>query len=200
MSLPRFSTIKCFSHFLLSISSCSLFLAFNSILNSSPSLAAEEIVIRYGLFEESLSVADLRKYAETQQVSDDLKSILGYLSSQQQQKLQKVLQMKIPLGVVALDKLVNSETGKIALNFVAPAIARRDNAGIQALRSAIILGAASSKGLGVISFLEAYPSQRLVVNLPTALDIVNKADFFSSFSGFLLTDDFGTTLLSPLEF
>lgn len=108
--------------------------------------------------------------------------------------------MKIPLGVVALDKLVNSETGKIALNFVAPAIARRDNAGIQALRSAIILGAASSKGLGVISFLEAYPSQRLVVNLPTALDIVNKADFFSSFSGFLLTDDFGTTLLSPLEF
>ncbi|RUR74480.1 hypothetical protein PCC6912_52550 [Chlorogloeopsis fritschii PCC 6912] len=163
-------------------------------------MAAEEIVIRYGLFEESLSVADLRKYAETQQVSDDLKSILGYLSSQQQQKLQKVLQMKIPLGVVALDKLVNSETGKIALNFVAPAIARRDNAGIQALRSAIILGAASSKGLGVISFLEAYPSQRLVVNLPTALDIVNKADFFSSFSGFLLTDDFGTTLLSPLEF
>ncbi|AFY49316.1 Alpha/beta hydrolase of unknown function (DUF1400) [Nostoc sp. PCC 7524] len=163
-----------FRHLLFCTSRFSIFLIFSSIFDSSFSLAAEQVVMRYGLFEQSITVANIRKYAQTQQVSSDLASFLGYLSPKQKQRLLEVLQIQIPLGTVAIDQLVNSETGEKALNFIAPAIARRDHAGIQALRSAIVLGAKAPKGLGIISLLEAYPSERIVINLPVALEILNK--------------------------
>lgn len=160
--------VSCTSNF-------SFFLAFISIFDSSCSLAAEKIVFRYGLFEQSVTVGDIRQYAETQHVSSDLASFLSYLSQKQQQRLLKALQTKIPLSIVAMDKLVNSETGERVLSFLAPAIARPDDSGIQALRSAMILGTKAPQGLGIISFLEAYPSDRIVVNLPIALEMLNKA-------------------------
>jgi hypothetical protein len=173
MFATQSSTISYLLYSLLGTCNCLIFLTFISIFGSSVSLAAEKIVFRYGLFERSVTIANIRKYAEMQQVSSDLASFLSYLSPKQQQRLLEVLQTKIPLSTVAMDKLVNSQTGEKALSFLAPAIARRDQAGIQALRSAIVLGAKAPKGLGIISFLEAYPSDRIVVNLPVALKILN---------------------------
>jgi len=175
MSILQTSIINYLFYLLVCTSNCSIFLIFISIFAASYSLAAEKIVFRYGLFEQSVTVADIRQYAETQQVSSDLASFLRYLSPKQQQRLQKGLQTKIPLSTVAIDKLVNSATGEKALSFLAPAIARRDNSGIQAIRSAIILGTQAPKGLGIISFLEAYPSDRIVVNVPVALEMLNMA-------------------------
>lgn len=166
-------------HLLLYITSSTTFLTLSSLFSSSVSLAAEKIVIRYGLFEESVKIANIRKYAETREVSSDLASFLNYLSPQQQQSLLEVLQIKIPLDIVAINKLVNSESGEKLMRFVNLAIARRDQAGIQALRSAIILGTKAPKGLGIISFLEAYPSESIVVNLPVALQMLNQAGWLN---------------------
>jgi hypothetical protein len=169
-SIINYSRYLFFSTF-----NCSIFLTFISIFGSSFSLAAEKIVFRYGLFEQSVTIANIRKYAEKQQVSADVAAFLSYLSPKQQQRLLKGLQTTIPLGSVAMDKLVNSETGERVLSFLAPAIARPDDSGIQALRSAMILGTKAPQGLGIISFLEAYPSDRIVVNLPIALEMLNEA-------------------------
>ncbi|MHC5830106.1 MAG: alpha/beta hydrolase, partial [Nostoc sp.] len=118
------------------------------------SLAAEKIVVRYGLFEQSLPVADIRNYAETQKVSSDLQSFLGYLSPKEKQKFQDTLQVKMSLDIAALDKLINTGTGKQILYFTSQAtvfptrsaIARPDQGSIQALRAAIILAAKSPEG------------------------------------------------------
>ncbi|MBD2344973.1 alpha/beta hydrolase [Anabaena subtropica] len=179
MPTLKYSIINYLCHLLFYINSFPIVLSFSGIFGSSFSLAAETIVIRYGLFEQSVAVDDIRKYEETQQVSADLASLLDYLSPKQQQKLLEVLQIKIPLDIVAMNKLVTSETGEKFLNFVALAIARSDNAGIQALRSAILLGAKAPKGLGIISFLEAYPSERIVVNLPVALEMLEKSGWLN---------------------
>lgn len=179
MSSLQSSINNYLSHLLVCTFTCSIFLAFSSIFTASFSLAAEKIVIRYGLFEQSVNIASIRQYAETQEVASDLASFLKYLSPQRQQKFLELLQTKIPLSTVAVDKLVNSEVGKKGLNFVVPVIARRDYAGIQAIRSAIVLGTKAPQGLGVISFLEAYPSQRIVINLPIALEMLNKAGWLN---------------------
>lgn len=174
MSTLQSLVINYLRYLLLCTSNCAVFITFTSVFGASVSLAAEKVIFRYGLFEQSVTIVSIRNYVEMQRVDADLASFLSYLNSKQQQRLLRGLQAKIPLGFVAVDKLVNSETGEKALNFLSPAIARRDHAGILALRSAIVLGAKSPKGLGIISFLEAYPSERIVIDLPIALEMLNK--------------------------
>jgi lysophospholipase L1-like esterase len=172
--------MKYFYRLLISLSGCLIFLLLHSGLGLLPSLAAEKITVRYGLFEQSIPVADIRNYDETQKVSSDLQSFLDYLSAKEKQKFQDALQVKMSLDIVALDKLINSGMGKQILSFASQAIARRDQASTQALRSAIILGARSPEGLGITSFLEAYPSNQLVVDVSKISRLVGMANSSSS--------------------
>ena len=167
--------VKYLSRLLLCLSSCVVFVA----IDSSPSSAAQQIVLRYGLFEQSLPVADLRKYAETRQASADLKSFLHYINPKQQKILQEALQIKMSLDIAALDKLLDTRLSKQLLFAASKGLARRDKAGVPALRAAVILGAKSIEGLGIISFLEAYPSNQLVVDLPAALEILSRASLYT---------------------
>ncbi|MBW4597943.1 MAG: alpha/beta hydrolase [Brasilonema angustatum HA4187-MV1] len=199
MSLQISLAIKFLCRSLLCISGCAIFLAFDSLFSSSSSFAAEKFVIRYGFFEQSLPVEDLRKYAETQQVSSDLKSFLSYLNPKQQQMLQQALQVKMSLDIVAVDKLLDTQLGKRLLAVVSKGIARRDQAGIQALRAAVILGTNSKEGLGIISFLQAYPSEKLVVDVPAALEILNKSNFSSGSPNVPPKDNLSSTPIWQIE-
>jgi lysophospholipase L1-like esterase len=172
--------MKYFYRFLVCLSGCLIFLLLHSGLGLLPSLAAEKVTVRYGLFEQSIPVADIRNYAETQKASSDLQSFLDYLSAEEKQKFQDALQVKMSLDIVALDKLVNTGMGKQILSFASQAIARRDQASIQALRSAMIIGARSPEGLGLVSFLEAYPSNQLVVDVSKISKLVGMANSSSN--------------------
>lgn len=172
--------MKYFYRLLICLSGCLIFLLVHSGLGLLPSLAAEKITVRYGLFEQSIPVADIRSYSETQKASSDLKSFLDYLSAEEKQKFQETLQVKMSLDIVAVDKLINSGMGKQILSFASSAIARRDQASIPALRSAIIIGAKSPEGLGVVSFLEAYPSNQLVIDVSKISKLVGLANSSSS--------------------
>ncbi|MEH2191704.1 MAG: alpha/beta hydrolase [Nostoc sp.] len=152
----------------------------HSGLGLLPSLAAEKVTFRYGLFEQSIPVADIRSYSETQKASSDLKPFLDYLSALDKQKFKETLQVKMSLDIVALDKLINTDMGKQILSFASLAIARRDQASIQALRSAIIIGAKSPEGLGLVSFLQAYPSNQLVIDVSKISRLVGLANSSSS--------------------
>ena len=172
--------MKYFYRLLISLSGCLIFLLVHSGLGLLPSLAAEKVTIRYGLFEQSIPVADIRNYGETQKASSDLQSFLDYLSAKEKQKFQEALQVKMSLDIVALDKLINTGMGKQILSFASGAIARRDQASIQALRSALIIGAKSPDGLGIASFLEAYPSNQLVVDVSKIQKLVGMANSSAS--------------------
>ena len=170
-----------------------------SLLVPAPSLAAEKIVVRYGIFEQSLPVAELRSYAETRKVSSALQDFLRYLDSKDKEKLQEALQVKMSLDIVALDKLLDTEIGQKFLSTISQAIARRDNAGITALRAAVILGTKSPEGLGIISFLEAYPSKIIVINLSEALEVLDTSGLYSSSSEVPPQDTLSSTALWQLE-
>ena len=187
------------SRFFGRLSGSLLFLVLVICSASAPSFAAEKIVVRYGLLEQSLSVTDLRQYAEKQKASSDLRFFLGYLNSKEQEQLQQALHVKIAVDLVALDKLLDTELGKKILSEVSKAIARRDNAGIQALRAAVILGAKSPDGLGILSFIEAYPSKGLVIDLPNALEVLNDSNLYPNSSEVPPKDTLSSTQLWQLE-
>ncbi|WP_335218031.1 alpha/beta hydrolase [Nostoc sp.] len=167
-------------------------------MHSVPSLAAEKIVFRYGLFEQSVPVADIRNYDETQKASSDLQSFLNYLSPKEKQKFQDALKVKMSLDIAALDKLINTGMGKQILSFASGAIARRDQASTQALRAAIIVGAKSPEGLGVTSFLEAYPSSQLVVDVSKIQKLVGMANLSSGSADAPPKDDVSSSPLGKI--
>ncbi|QHG15442.1 alpha/beta hydrolase [Nostoc sp. ATCC 53789] len=181
--------MKYFYRLLISLSGCLIFLLVHSGLGLLPSLAAEKVTVRYGLFEQSIPVADIRNYGEKQKASSDLQSFLDYLSAKEKEKFQEALQVKMSLDIVALDKLINTGMGKQILSFASGAIARRDQASTQALRSALIIGAKSPEGLGLISFLEAYPSNQLVVDVSKISKLVGLANSSSNSANALPKDN-----------
>lgn len=186
--------MKYFYRLLISLSGCLIFLLVHSV----PSLAAEKIVFRYGLFEQSVPVADIRNYDETQKASSDLQSFLNYLSPKEKQKFQDALKVKMSLDIAALDKLINTGMGKQILSFASGAIARRDQASTQALRSAIIVGAKSPEGLGITSFLEAYPSSQLIVDVSKIQKLVGMANLSSGSADAPPKDDVSSSPLGKI--
>ncbi|HEY9846036.1 MAG TPA: alpha/beta hydrolase, partial [Candidatus Caenarcaniphilales bacterium] len=161
-------------YLLFGLSGSLLILLLDGVLAQAPGFAAESVSVRYGPFARSLPVADLKAYAQTQTVSPKLRSFLKSISTEDQKAIQSGLQTQIPLNVVTMDRLLRSDYGQKALSEIKPVIKRDDDAALPALRAALTLGAASPGGFGVISFLEAYPSQTIQINLPQAVQFVRK--------------------------
>jgi hypothetical protein len=153
-------------------SAISGFFLLTAGMTTQPAVASEEVVLRYGLLEETLPVAELRNYAEQGRVSAGVRDILRFISPSDQKELREFLKTSVPLDRVAVDRVLNRKPGTEFLSQWAGATARNDYAGVQALRAAIVLGTQPDRGLSVLSFLEAYPGKRLTIDVPTALQVM----------------------------
>ncbi len=151
----------------------SLFLGLSGSLlvvsAQTPGFAAQRVALRYGLFERSVAVSDLREYAETQKASPELKKLLRPIKPAEREIVQQALQTKVPVSVVTVDRLLRTPPGKKILADVAEVTVRRDDAGVQAARAGLVVGSVLPGGLGVLNFLEAYPSHTITLSLPRAL-------------------------------
>lgn len=133
--------------------------------------AADKLVVRYGPLEESASLADLKTSAETGELPASLGTYTKRLTEQQRSFLVRGLKARIPLNVVNLNRLLNTQLGQTVLSDISTALDRKDDAGVQAVRAGLILGASSQQGLSILSFIAAYPSQNLKINVPQALTV-----------------------------
>jgi lysophospholipase L1-like esterase len=142
-------------------------------LGGMPGWAAETVVLRYGLLEATIPVADLQDYAATQRVSPALHNVLRFLSREDQSALRELLQAKLPADRVTLDRILNSPIGSKFLTQAGSALADGESIGVPALRSAAILGTANGE-LGPIGFLQAYPLPTVTLDLPQALKVIER--------------------------
>jgi hypothetical protein len=55
-------------------------LSCQGIWVTAPAFAAEKLAVRYGLFEATVSIADLQTYGSTRQTSSVLQGFLNYLN------------------------------------------------------------------------------------------------------------------------
>ncbi|BCL34692.1 alpha/beta hydrolase [Nostoc sp. MS1] len=161
---------------------------------NTPVKAAETIVVRFGLFAESIPVADLRKAAETGEFPKSLDLFTSRLSQQQRGRLIRTLRTRVPLNVVTISRLLNTQIGTTILNDLSTAVTRKDQAGATALRASFVLGANAPGGLSVVSILEAYPSKTLEINLPQALQVAGSLN-----SSFWRTQQYLVSINSLLD-
>ncbi|HLO88614.1 MAG TPA: alpha/beta hydrolase [Nostocaceae cyanobacterium] len=170
-----------------------LAIAISQLLGiNKPVQAAETVVVRFGPFAESTSLAELRRSAETGELPKGLELFTNRLSEQQRQMFIQGIRTKIPLNTVTLSRLLNTQIGNLILSDISKAFDRKDGAGVQALRAGIVLGSTYPDGLSVLNFIAAYPSKQLELDLAQALGIAQSLN-----AGFWRTQQFMLAIAPP---
>ncbi|WP_414563444.1 MULTISPECIES: alpha/beta hydrolase [unclassified Anabaena] len=140
----------------------------------TPVQAAQKVVVRFGPFAETLSLAELQQAAETGEFPQGLELYTGGLSQEQRRFFVGALRMRVPINIVTLSSLLNTQIGTTILSNISEALVRKDQAGVQALRAALVLGATEPQGLSLLNFIAAYPSQRLEIDLFKAVQVAGR--------------------------
>ncbi len=133
------------------------------LLGTTNAFAAETVVLKYGIFRESISVKELTTFGETGEVSDSLKDYFNK-SKQNPEAIRNALTQPIPAKVTFLDRTLNSRLGEIVLDdlskFVHTPSGQADR---QALRASLVLSASKSNQVSLISAIQNYPTKEVEV-------------------------------------
>jgi Alpha/beta hydrolase of unknown function (DUF1400) len=127
-------------------------------------LAAEQVVLRYGIFERSVSVADLTTFAETGKRSRDLKAYIR-ASKQDPAKIRQTLTDKVEVNVTTVDRVLNSPVGDVALNQLSQYIYTSSRtADKEALRAALVLSASEDDNISILEVVQNYPTPEMYLD------------------------------------
>lgn len=149
--------------------------------------AANTVVVRFGPFAESISLSELQKAADTGEFPRGLELYTGRISEEQRRLFLETLRTRVPIDVVTLSSLLNTQIGTTILSNLSEALVRKDQAGVQALRAAFVLGATKPQGLSLLNFIAAYPSERLEINALKAFQVARRLNkYFGRTQQFML--------------
>jgi hypothetical protein len=143
--------------------------------------AADNLVFVSGAFRRSIPVSDLEHLAETGQAQGLLSDVIRF-SEQDPATVADLLNQEISLPVTLVSRLLGTRIGEVLLDRLAQIVypLKAPGVGVPALRSAIVMGLVEGDGtLSAISFLRAYPTSELEVNIPNLITVVERASSVS---------------------
>lgn len=154
---------------------CLLFAASaGAALYSTAGLTAEKVVLKYGIFQESISVAELSSFAETGKPSPTLAAYMK-LANKNPDEVRNALTKQINLSAIVLDRALNNFVGERVLDEVGKTVhTSTDTANRQALRSALVLSASDDGKISLIEAIQKYPTQEVEVEGDRLVDTALK--------------------------
>lgn len=163
----RFSRVLLHSSLLLTVS-------VGTLLYSTVGQAAEKVTLRYGIFQESISVAELASFAETGNPSPTLAAYMK-LANKKPEEVRDALNKQVNISAVVLDHALNNAIGERVLDEVGTTIHTATNtANRQALRSALVLSASDDGKVSLIEAIQKYPTQEVEVEGDRLVDTALK--------------------------
>lgn len=152
----------------LTIAAVNIFVNF---ANPTPTYSAEQIRFWYAPFGEfTIYINDLEQFAKEGKQSDRLSFYLSKLTQQQQTQVREALSTRYNISHVAIAGLTYSAVGEILVRRLGGILQITPELnGFSALRSTLILSAASDQGLSMINLLQRYPVPIIYLDLPKAL-------------------------------
>ncbi|TVP64803.1 MAG: alpha/beta hydrolase [Nodularia sp. (in: Bacteria)] len=139
------------------VSTCVLF------LNSS-AFAAEQVVLKYGVFRESISVEELSTFAKTGELSRSLRVNFA-LAQQDPKAIRPYLTTPVNVDLLILDRILNSPIGNVILDELSQVIHTPSRtADRQALRAALVLSASEDGQVTLLEIIENYPTRDVEVD------------------------------------
>lgn len=133
------------------------------VLLLSPAEAAETAIIKYGIFQESISVSELSHFANTGELSSSLKAYLKMVNKEPEQ-LRQALTEQVKVNPVTLSKFLNTFLGEMLLDQVSQVIhTPSQSASREALRGALVTSALADGNIKLIEVIENYPTSEVYV-------------------------------------
>lgn len=143
-------------------------------LYSTAGLTAEKVVLKYGIFQESLSVAELSSFAETGDPSPTLAAYMK-LANKKPEEVRDALTKQVKISPIVLDRVLNNLVGERLLDEVGKTVhTSTDTANRQALRSALVLSASDDNKISLIEAIQKYPTQEVEVEGDRLVDTATK--------------------------
>ncbi len=178
---------------------CGLTIA-GSWLSFTPALlAAQRVTLRFGPFEQSVSISDLEQFAKTGRLSSSLQLYAPVLTPQVRELLLRNLQLDPAVGNQLIAELVRSPSGRGIVESLGTAI---PGSTVQSLQSAIALATRQANGLSVLGFLRSYPQENLTVDASRAIALavqVNPTYWQSQALGSLLQRELAVSNPTPFR-
>ncbi len=146
-----------------------------------PADAADRVVLVTGAFRRSIPIRDFETLATTGRAPGLLGDLLR-LGRQNPRVLSKMLNEKVALPIPLVSRLLNTRIGEAVLDRISMIVhpTRAPQEGVNALRSAVVLGIDEGEGsLTPLGFLKAYPTREMAVNVPQLLSLAQKASSIS---------------------
>jgi predicted dienelactone hydrolase len=144
-------------------------------LLAGPSLAAERLIISYGILERSIAIEDLEYFAETGDLTPQLAAYNNRirLEPDRLEQIRGWLTTPADLDSIAVAQFLYTEQGKLLLKQLTQVIQTPSRqAGFPALRSALILAAADETAeFTLLNVLRQYPTAAIRVDLGQGLAI-----------------------------
>ncbi|MBV9390047.1 MAG: alpha/beta hydrolase [Chroococcidiopsidaceae cyanobacterium CP_BM_ER_R8_30] len=132
--------------------------------HATPTLAAERVIFRYGILQESFSVEDMQTFAQTGELSR-LRRFQLRVAGVDPEVLREFLNQKLRVDFLTMDRALNSLPGEFLLYQMGQVIYnRRRVAPIQSLRAALVLSAREDNYVTLLKFLQNYPLQEVFVD------------------------------------
>jgi hypothetical protein len=144
--------------------SSTAFVGLSALTLSLPAIAADTVVMTYGVLEASVPVEELTTFAETGEQSSRIKRYIR-MSGQEPEEIRQTLTRDVEVDVVVLDTILNNVAGEYVLDQVGSVIhTRSGGANRQAMRSALVLSASDDNQLSLIEVIQNYPTSDVMVD------------------------------------
>jgi hypothetical protein len=136
--------------------------------------AAEEIVFRYGILRQRLSVVELAKFAETGEQSPVLSRYLRRTNSDPEE-VRRILTQSVDVSSGTLDRGLNNVLGNMLLDELGKMIQTpNDEGNREALRDALIASASTDNKLTILEVLQNYPAEEIHLDVKRAIRTYNR--------------------------
>ncbi len=132
-------------------------------LGISPSLAAENIILKAGLIQQKIAVEDLQKFAETEEISPSLKPYDFLLTAEFKEGLSESFNIDPLIAEQFLNELLKSDDGKNLLKQISQVL---PNSNSSELKEALHLLLKQTNHLSIINFLRVYPQETVTIDVP----------------------------------
>lgn len=136
--------------------------------------AANEIVFRYGILRQRLSVVELAKFAESGEQSPVLERYLRRTNSNPEE-VRQVLNQSVDVSKGTLNTGLNNALGNLLLDELGKMIQTPDDQGNRdALRTALIDSATPDNKLTILEVIQNYPADEIHLDVKRAISTYNR--------------------------
>jgi Alpha/beta hydrolase of unknown function (DUF1400) len=138
--------------------------------------AAESAIIKYYIFQGSVSVSELKQLSETGELAPALAAQLK-MANQKPEEFRKILNRRVAVEPVFLSKFLNNFLGESLLDYATEIVHTPDRAASrQALRGALVTSALNDHEIQLIEVLENYPTSEVHVDGNRLVDLINQME------------------------